>query len=118
MYQEVKIPIELESAEFCEILGTHITDNLSELEPYLIDGLWQHSDRAEYMDDSLTISEISHVKDNEYIMYYEYEWFAYMGCKDMDHGDTAERSVKFKLENGELVFNILILERPSPEDEL
>lgn len=118
MYKEISIPIELSSSEFCSILESHITDNLEKLEPYILDGMWQHNDRANYVDDSLRIQEIAYKEGNEYVMYYEYDWAANLGCKDMDLKDTAECSVNFKLENGELLFNCLLLERPSPNDEL
>ncbi len=118
MYKEIELDIDLSSDEFCEILRTQIEDRLDKLEPYLLDGLWQKGDRAEYSEDTLVINEITHNSGNEYTMYYEYEWFAFMGCKDMDHGDTADGSVDFKFQNGRLIFNFLILERPSTENEL
>lgn len=118
MYKEISIPIELDSSEFCDILESHIYENLdNDLEQALMDGMWEHHDRATYVDDSFEIIEIAHIKDNEYIMHYRYDWFAYLGCKDMDHGDIGERSVHFKLENGQLCFSCLILEQPAPNDE-
>ena len=117
MYEEISIPIALDSPEFCDILESNIADSFDELQSYLLDGIWQHNDRAEYVDDSLQIQEIIHIKDNEYVMHYEYEWYAYFGCRDMDLRDTSERSVNFKLIDGKLVFNFLILERRSTDEE-
>jgi hypothetical protein len=118
MYKEISIPIELDSEEFCDILKSNISDNLdAELESALVDGMWEHNDRAAYEDDSLRIVEIEHIKENEYVMHYEYDWFAYLGCKDMNHGDVGERSVHFKLESGRIIFSCLILEPPAPDEE-
>jgi hypothetical protein len=62
--------------------------------------------------------EVVHEKGNKYTLYYEYEWFAYLGCDDLNKGSRQKERVSFSVENSTVSFQFLKLERPAPADEL
>lgn len=69
-----------------------------------------HIDSRALNDNGITVLSVTHLKDNQYSMSYQYDWFVFSGCTDTDLSETETNKVSFKvLEDGSLEFDLTAL---------
>ena len=108
----LKLPFEYDE----ESLKDHLNEHIEDLYPALDLDVRERDMRAELLEVVVASVEI----DGDTItVYYEVEYDAYYGCKDMDGGDTYEEVMTGKVVNGHIVFPRHISpERLAPNEEL
>lgn len=107
LHIELKFHCDIEDGE--EILFEAITDaivsNESEFNELMDRVCSKHDMRAELLGGTLQVHEVS-LSGEGGIATVEYDYDAYYGCSDMDHGDGVQDDQKFRIEGNKLIFDL------------
>ncbi|OKB68144.1 hypothetical protein BHU62_03895 [Serratia marcescens] len=95
-----------------------IHDKITELVPALTSGLSFYSESARYAEDSLEILDIVPQGASDYSMSYRYKWGIFNACLDINSEAFIKDSVRFRVTERGLIFDIIDNSRPSTADEL
>jgi len=95
-----------------------IRSYLSVLEASLTSGLNFYSENAYYISNSLEISSITLIDNNNYVMNYTFRWEVFNGCLDINAQETMIEKVSFKVQPDCLEFDIINFEPSGTENEL
>lgn len=81
-----EIPVWVEEAKIAD----YISNNMHEYSDALDKSASEHDDRAEV--DEIIVTNVELEEDSVFI-YYDVEFSAYYGCRDMNYSDTDEREI-------------------------
>ncbi|MBO1550576.1 hypothetical protein [Yersinia pseudotuberculosis] len=95
-----------------------IRNNIHSIEESLVSGLMYYSEDARYTLGSLEILEIKNLKENQHSMTYQYNWYIFNACLDINTEEFLTNTVTFIVHPEKIVFDIISNDRPSPADEL
>lgn len=110
----VRINIPLEYDE--NSLTDHLNENIEDLYPALDLDVEERDMRANFIEATITSVDID---GDKIIVYYEVDYDAHYGCKDIDGGGTYEDEIVGKIEGGHIIFPRHISpEHLSPDEEL
>jgi hypothetical protein len=108
----IRLPSEYDE----ESLADHLNERIEELYPALDLDVEERDMRATLLEVTITSVEID---GSTVTVYYEVEYDAYYGCKDLDSGGSYEEEMTGEMGNGYISFSRHISpERLAPNEEL
>ena len=101
-----QVEIQLNETSVCETLVDYFNSNIEEIQPAFSFSQCDQNDRVELGE--ITVNAVRFVRGSLVEIEYEYEWSFYSGCKDIsDEGITTE-SIRGRVIDGKLEFDIYI----------
>ena len=108
----LKLPFEYDQ----ESLADHLNEHIDDLYQALDLDVEERDMRAQLLEVAITSVEID---GDTVTVYYEVDYDAYYGCKDLDSGGTYEEEMTGKVDNGHIIFpRHISTERLAPNEEL